>query len=110
MRIRIDISDYLMNDGANDALLQPRIGRGISPDSLEIRRERGERSWVGDRGGIGGIMGGDFAFDLRHARERLIPTRLQFASHQPIGGVGSVVLPEGAIGSKTGETHDSNRE
>jgi hypothetical protein len=43
-------------------------------------------------------MGGDFAFDLRHARERLIPTCLQFASHQPIGGVGSVVLPEGAIG------------
>jgi len=25
-----------MNDGANDTLLQPRIGRGISPDSLEM--------------------------------------------------------------------------
>jgi hypothetical protein len=35
--LRIDISDYLMNEGTNDALLQPRIGRGISPDSLEIR-------------------------------------------------------------------------
>src|SRR4029077_20793487 len=92
--LRIDISDYLMNDGANDTLLQPRIGRGISPDSLEIRRESGERSWIGDGGGIGGIMGSDFAFDLRHAVGGLIPTRLQFASHQPIDRVGSVVLPE----------------
>ena len=25
-RLRIDIGDYLMDDGANDALLQPRIG------------------------------------------------------------------------------------
>ena len=39
--LRIDISDYLMNDGANDTLLQPRIGRGTSPDRLEIRRESG---------------------------------------------------------------------
>jgi hypothetical protein len=39
--LRIDISDHLMDDGANDALLQPRIGLGISPDSLEIRRESG---------------------------------------------------------------------
>jgi hypothetical protein len=53
---------------------------------------------IGDGGGIGGIMGSDFAFDLRHMRERLIPTSFQFASHQPIGRVRSVVLPEGAIG------------
>src|SRR5262249_21127978 len=37
-------------------------------------------------------------FDLRHAGERLVPSRLQFASHQSVGRVGSVVLPEGAIG------------
>src|SRR5690349_8023354 len=96
--LRIDISDYLMDDGANDTLLQPRIGQGISPDSLEISRERGERSWIGERGGIGGIMGSDFAFNLRHTRERFVPTSLQFASHKPVGRVGSVVLPEGAIG------------
>jgi hypothetical protein len=39
-------------------------------------------------------MGGDFAFDLGHARERLIPTRLQFASHQPIDGSSGFVLQQ----------------
>src|SRR5262249_57660347 len=34
---------------------------------------------------------------LRHARERLVPARFQFASHQPIGRVGGIVLPEGPI-------------
>ena len=43
-------------------------------------------------------MGGNFAFDLRHACERLVPARLQFASHQPIGRIGGIILPEGAIG------------
>ena len=43
-------------------------------------------------------MGGDFAFDLCHANQRFVPARLQFAGDQPIGRVGGVVLPEGAIG------------
>jgi hypothetical protein len=43
-------------------------------------------------------MGGDLAFDLCRPRERLVPARLQFASDQPIGRVGGVVSPEGAIG------------
>src|SRR5215510_15033423 len=46
----------------------------------------------------GGVMGGNLGFGLRHASERLVPSRLQFASHQSVCRVGSVVLPEGAIG------------
>lgn len=42
-------------------------------------------------------MGGDLAFDFCHARERLVPARLQFAGDQPVGRVSGVVLPEGAI-------------
>ena len=70
---------------------------GIGPDGLEIGRECGERCRIGDRRGVGDIVGGDFAFDLRHARERLVPACLQFAGHQSIGRIGSIVLPEGAI-------------
>jgi hypothetical protein len=83
-RLRIDI-DYLMDNGADDTLLQPCISRGGIPDGFEIRRERGERCRINDGRELGGIMGGDLAFDLRHARERLVPARLQFAGHQPIG-------------------------
>ena len=42
-------------------------------------------------------MGGDLGFDLRPG-ERRVPSRLQFAGHQSVGRVGSVVLPEGPIG------------
>jgi len=67
--LRIDISDYLMNDGANDTLLQPRIGRqDRSPLSQRISRLSGLIPRIGDGGGIGGIMGSDFAFDLRCAK------------------------------------------
>jgi hypothetical protein len=30
-------------------------------------------------------------------RERAVPTRLQFARDQPIGWIGSIVLPEGSV-------------
>ncbi|WP_375784857.1 hypothetical protein ACE10Z_35130 [Bradyrhizobium sp. Pha-3] len=40
----------------------------------------------------------DLALDLRYTRERLVPASLQFASNQPVGGISSVVLTEGAIG------------
>ncbi len=52
-----------------------------------------DRRW----GRPGGIVGGDLAFDLRDPGERLVPARLQFASHQAVGRVGSVVLPEGTV-------------
>src|SRR5271163_4424208 len=43
-------------------------------------------------------MSSDLAVNLRNMRERLVPARLQFASDQPIGWIGGVVLPEGAVG------------
>ena len=42
-------------------------------------------------------MRGDLALDFGDASERLIPARLQFAGDQPVGRVGGVILPEGAI-------------
>src|SRR4029077_12002704 len=47
-RLRIDISDHFMDNGADDTLLQPCISRGGGPDSLEVRSERGERCRIGD--------------------------------------------------------------
>ena len=39
----------------------------------------------------------DSALDFGDASERLVPARLEFASDQPIGRIGGVVLPEGAV-------------
>src|SRR6266404_3830256 len=99
-RLRIDIGDHLMNDGADDPLLQARIGRRGGPGGLEVCRERGERSRIDNGRERGGVMGGDLAFNLRHARERLVPACFQFAGHQPVGRIGGVVLPEGPISCK----------
>src|SRR5882757_10894750 len=43
----------------------------------------------------------DLGLDLRHMRERPVPARLQFARDQPVGWIGSIVLPEGAVGGVT---------
>jgi hypothetical protein len=40
----------------------------------------------------------DFALDLGDASERLVPARLEFASDQPVGWIGGVILSKGAIG------------
>src|SRR5215211_1895281 len=40
----------------------------------------------------------DLGLDLRHMRERAVPARLQFARDQSVGWIGSIVLPEGAVG------------
>jgi len=39
----------------------------------------------------------DLGLDLRHMRKRPVPARFQFARDQPIGWIGSIVLPEGAV-------------
>jgi hypothetical protein len=43
------------------------------------------------------LMRTDSAFDFGDASERLVPASLEFASDQPIGRVGGVVLSEGAV-------------
>src|SRR4029077_2417303 len=88
-RLRIDISDLLMDNGADDTLLQPCISRGGGPDSLEVRSERGERCRIGDGSDLGGIMGGDLVSDLRQARQRLVPARLQPATSRLAGSAAS---------------------
>src|SRR5215472_3865313 len=97
-RLRINIGDHLMDNGANNTLLQTRVSGGGGPDGLEVRSERSERYRSGDGRAVGSVVSGDLVFDLRDACKRLVPARLQFASHEAIGGVGGVVLPEGAIG------------
>src|SRR3984893_18542022 len=44
-RFVIDIGDHLVDDGAHDSLLEPRVGRRRRPDSLEISGQRGDVSW-----------------------------------------------------------------
>ena len=97
--VRIDVGDDLMDDGADDTLLQSCIRCWGSPDDPKIGRERAKRCRIGDGRDRGGVVRGNFAFNLRHARQRLVPARLQFAGDQPVGRVGGVVLSEGAIRS-----------
>src|SRR5262249_33484712 len=68
------------------------------PNALEIGCEHGERCRIDGGRNRGGVMGGNLGFDLRHAGERRVPSRLQFAGHQSVSRIGSVVLPEGPIG------------
>ena len=63
-------------NGAHDALLQSRVSRWGGPDALEVRSKRSERYRIGYGRDLGSIMGGELAFDLRDARQRLVPARL----------------------------------
>ena len=93
----VDIGHDFVDQGAHDALLQSRVGRRRRPDRLQIGAEEGERGRVDRRRRATRLMRGDLAFDFGDAGERLVPARLEFASHQPIGRIGGVVLPEGAV-------------
>ena len=42
----------------------------------------------------------DLALDFDDAGERLVPARLEFASHQPVGWIGGVILSESAVSGK----------
>ena len=42
-------------------------------------------------------MRGYLALYLGNAAERAVPTRFKLAGHEPVGGIGSVILPEGAV-------------
>jgi hypothetical protein len=97
-RLRVNISDHLVDHGAYDSLFQPCVSRRGRPDGLEIRREGGWRGRLGDGHDLGGFMGGDLAFDLCHSRERLVPACLPFPGHQPIARLDGSYLPEGTIG------------
>jgi hypothetical protein len=44
-------------------------------------------------------MRGDPGLDLAGACEGAVPPRLQFRRHKPVLGIGSIILPEGAVGA-----------
>ena len=71
---------------------------GGSPDGFEVCGKRSERRRIYDCSGRSGVMSGDLTFGLRNTRECRVPARLQFARHQPVGRIGGVILPEGAVG------------
>src|SRR4029077_10372677 len=43
-------------------------------------------------------MHGDLAFDLRRVSERPVPARFKLTRHQPVRGIGGIVLPESPVG------------
>jgi hypothetical protein len=94
----VDIRHDLLDESADDALLQPCVGRRRRPDGLEVRRQHAERYRIDGDSGRGRIMRRDPALDLRHMRERLVPACLQFTCHQPVRRIGGIVLPKGAVG------------
>jgi hypothetical protein len=42
-------------------------------------------------------MHGYLALDLRRVSERPVPARFKFTRHQPVRGVGGIVLPENPV-------------
>ncbi|UCI31814.1 hypothetical protein [Mesorhizobium sp. B4-1-4] len=99
----VDIGDLFLNDGANDALLEPGVRRWRRPDSLKVCGQRRDarcqhRGWPRRRG----IMRCDLALDLTDTDECLVPTRFQVRRDQPVLGIGRVVLPEDPVGSVAG--------
>ena len=42
-------------------------------------------------------MRGKLALDLRHMDERPVPARFKLTRHQPVRGVGGIVLPESPV-------------
>ena len=97
----VDVGHDLVDQGARDSFLQPRVRRRRRPDRLQIGAEEGERGRVDCWRWAGDPVRHDPAFDFDYVRERLVPARLKFAGDQPIGRIGGVVLPEGAVGRIT---------
>ena len=94
----VDIGDHLADHGADDALLEPGIGRRRRPDGLQIIGQVAKEGSARLRPSRGGaVVSGDLRLDLGDARERPVPARLQLRCDEAVGGIGGVVLPEGPI-------------
>src|SRR3546814_8346518 len=65
-----------------------------SSDLVRCRHRRGLRGCC--------IMRGDLALDLSDIGEGAVPSQLQFRRDQAVLRIGSVILPEGAVGSVAG--------
>ena len=96
--ILVDIGDHLADHGSDDALLEPGIRRRRGPDGFQIVGQGGEGGgrWLLARRHCR-IVFGDLRLDLGDPGERCVPARLQLRRHQAVGGIGGVVLAEGAV-------------
>ena len=81
---------------ARDALAGGRCGR-VRPGALEIGAERHQLSALrlAERRRPARHYGDDFALDPSHGLQRFVPTPLQLAGGEPIGGIDGIVLPAG---------------
>src|SRR6201989_3667377 len=92
------IGHDLMDEGAYNALLEASVRRRRIPDRFEVRGENAERRWISNGCGSCRVMHDDLALDLRRVSERPVPARFKFTRHQPVRGVGGIVLPESPVG------------
>src|SRR4029077_17146576 len=88
----------LMDEGAHNALLEASIRRRRIPDRCEVRGQNAQRSWVSQGCGRRRITHEYLVLDLRRVSERPVPARFKLTRHQPVGGVGGIVLPESPVG------------
>src|ERR1700759_5534010 len=70
----------------------------VGASQTVLRFENAERSRISNGCRPRRIMLGDLALDLRRVSERPVPARFKFTRHQPVRGVGGIVLPEGSVG------------
>ena len=94
----VEIGDGLMDQGAYDALLEPRVCCRGRPDSLEIVGERAERSRSQGRLRRCCIMVGDTTLARGHTGQGTIPPCLELASDEAVLGISRIILPERTFG------------
>ena len=82
--------------GRRNSVWTPRVDRERAPDRLEIagHRVQGDRT---SRLLRRHIVRRDLRLDFGKARERLVPACFEFSRHQPVGGIGGVILAERPI-------------
>ena len=96
--VLVDIGDHLADHGSDNAFLEPGIRRRRGPDGIQIVGQGGEgggRQLLARRRRR--IVFGDLRLDLGDPGERGVPAHLQLGRHQSVGGIGGVVLAEGAV-------------
>ncbi|MGZ8396399.1 MAG: hypothetical protein ACXW3X_07575 [Rhodoplanes sp.] len=95
----IEVGDHFAKELAHDALLRSDVGRRLTPDRLQIERQRHEL--FGARRCFRRRLAHVF-FDTTLQFSDTFECKLQFCGHKPIGRVGRVVLAECFVGGIAG--------